>query len=203
MAGFFVCPKLEDFEKINTTLLEEILDEVSICKKDEEMVAWRLTRTQPRLNVPIINANLITFEMISDGAGPQTVSLEDGRINYGGVLYDELFFDSVTRSKVFGEPSFMIENNGNKLLYAGSLIFDIQNGTIRAINRIGIENYMLSVLSETYPEESDVEFLKSEAIKLRSSITEGTTPLRFYPGLSLNISNFVRQAIDMTWGQLK
>lgn len=202
MAGFFVCPKLNDFEKLNSNLLEEILEEVSISKEEEEMIAWRLTRTQTRYNVPILSGDSIKFEMISDGAGPQSVELKDGRIEYGGVLYDELFFDSVTRSKVFGEPSFAIESEGERLLFAGSLIFNVVNGTIRAINRIGIENYMLSVLSQSYPEVQDVEFLKKEAISLRSSITKGKVPLKAYRGLSTEISTYVRQAIDLTWGLL-
>ena len=140
--------------------------------------------------------------MISDGAGPQKVLFKDGRIEYGGVLYDELFFDSVTRSKVFGEPSFVVESRGERLLFAGSLIFSVENGTIRAINRIGIENYMLSVLSQTFPDECDVQRLKKEAIRLRTSIMDGTTPLHPYKGLTIVISNHVRQAIDLTWGQL-
>ena len=202
MAGFFVCPKLNDFQKLNSKLLEEILEEVSISPKDEEMIAWRLTRTQTRYNIPILSGEKINFEMISDGAGPQSVSYSDGRIEYGGVLYDELFFDSVTRSKVFGEPSFVIESEGERLLFAGSLIFNVVNGTIRAINRIGIENYMLSVLSQKYPDVSDVEFLKQEAISLRSSISRGEVPLKAYKGLSTKISTYVRQAIDSTWGLL-
>lgn len=202
MAGFFVCPREDDFKKLTTSLLEEILDEVAISVEDEKMVAWRLTRTQPRFNVPILTGDCISFEMISDGAGPQKVLFKDGRIEYGGVLYDELFFDSVTRSKVFGEPSFAVESRGERLLFAGSLIFSVENGTIRAINRIGVENYLLSVLSQTFPDECDVQRLKKEAIRLRTSIMDGTTPLHPYKGLTIVISNHVRQAIDLTWGQL-
>ncbi len=202
MAGYFVCPKMDDFQKLDSELLEQMLDEVSISKEDEDMVAWRLTRTQPRYNVPILMGDEISFEMISDGAGPQSVKYVDGRIEYGGVLYDELFFDSVTRSKVFGEPSFVVECSSERLSFAGSLIFDVYDGTIRAINRIGIENYMLSVLSQTFPEETDIERLKNEAINLRTAITRGEVPLREYKGLSITISNYVRQAIDLCWGKL-
>ncbi len=202
MAGYFVCPKMDDFQKLDSSLLEQMLSEVSISAKDEDMVAWRLTRTQPRYNVPILMGDEISFEMLSDGAGPQAVKYKDGRIEYGGVLYDELFFDSVTRSKVFGEPSFVVECSSERLSFAGSLIFDVYDGTIRAINRIGIENYMLSVLSQTFPEETDIERLKNEAINLRTAITRGEVPLREYKGLSIKISNYVRQAIDLCWGKL-
>lgn len=202
MAGFFVCPKAEDFQKLTPGLLEEMLDEVAISEEEERMVAWRLTRVQPRYNVAILEADEITFEMTSDGAGPQKVRYEDGRINYGGVLYDQLYFDSVTRSKVFGETSFSLYVDGKQMPFAGSLIFDAVDGTIRAINRIGIENYMLSVLSERYPEENDVEFLKAEAIRVRSAIMRDPSSLEAYKGLSVRISTFVRQAIDTTWGQV-
>lgn len=203
MAGFFVCPKLEDFEKLSASLLEEILDEVCISSEEEKMVNWRLTRSQSYLDVPIMEGDEIEFEMISDGAGPQMVRLCEGRIEYGGVLYDALYFDSVTTSKVFSEPSFRLLSKSASGLFAGSLKFDICDGTIRASNKIGIENYLLSTMSEDYPLEENIGILRAAAIERRSAILADPSEVKAYKGLSVKISNFVRKAIDLSWGQLK
>ncbi|MBO4263134.1 MAG: DUF4922 domain-containing protein, partial [Bacteroidales bacterium] len=96
MAGVFVAPVREDYDKVNAALLEEMLSEVTISPEDDEKIRWRLTRRQPKIDVGIMSGEEITFEIISDGAGPQKVSIFDGRINYNGVLYDELHFDAIT-----------------------------------------------------------------------------------------------------------
>ena len=71
-------------------------------------------RTQPRLEVGICAAAEIGFEIISDGAGPQKVSYREGKIDYNGVLYDELVFEAVTISTLFAEPSFLIYDAGTR-----------------------------------------------------------------------------------------
>ena len=200
MAGMFVCPRKEDYDKLTGALLDEILDEVCISAEDERMVAWRMTRHQPKVDVPIAEGKQITFEMISDGAGPQRVSLsEDGRIDYGGALYDELYFDSVTRSTVFAPASFII--HGEKpMQFAGSIRFTVEGGTIRASNHIGIENYLLSKLSEELSPDLPLEETKQAVIKRRKEIMEEAEHAE-YKGLTIDILTNVRKAIDLTWGQ--
>ena len=202
IAGFFVCPREDDFHKLTPQLLSEMLDEVCITPEDERMVSWRLNRTQAMLDVPIKYGDSIDFEIISDGAGPQRVSLREGKIDYGGVLYDELYFDSVTRSTAFATASFIIPGP-QPLCFAGSLKFDIDNGTIRAINHIGIENYLLSILSESIPEGTDFETVKAKAIEARTALMNDTNNCLPYKGLTIGITNPVRKAIDLTWGTTK
>ena len=134
--------------------------------------------------------------------GPQRVSLREGKIDYGGVLYDELYFDSVTRSTAFATASFIIPGP-QPLCFAGSLKFDIDNGTIRAINHIGIENYLLSILSESIPEGTDFETVKAKAIEARTALMNDTNNCLPYKGLTIGITNPVRKAIDLTWGTTK
>ena len=146
MAGVFVAPKEEDFEKATPQLLEEMLAEVSVSGTDEAMIDSRLTRTQPDIEVGIMSADEIEFEIISDGAGPQRVSVMDGRINYNGALYDELYFDSVTRSTLFAEPSFILRSVPIGIdfhwqrkvtqKFAGSLKFIVEGGKLTAVNRV-------------------------------------------------------------------
>ncbi len=199
MAGEFVCPREEDFEKVNSTLLGEILDEVCISGEEEKMVAWRMTRHQWKVDVPILDATGIRFEMISDGAGPQEVSLRNGRIDYCGVLYDELYFDSVTRSTVFAPASFIIYGD-TPHKYAGTLRFTVVDGMIRASNHIGVENYLLSKMSETLNPDMPIDEVKEAVIKARTILASEPDPPA-YNGLNIEILTNVRKAIDLTWGQ--
>lgn len=140
MAGVFITPDKADKGKVTSAMLEEILDEVSITKKEEDMIAQRLTRTEPKLDVGIMSAPEITFEIISDGAGPQKVSCKDGKICYNGCLYDELVFEGRTRSMLFEEPSFIlydvvigVDFHWQRKVtqkFAGSLRFIVEGGRL-------------------------------------------------------------------------
>lgn len=147
MAGFVVVPQEQDFDRITPEILRCILDDVSISPADEERLLWRLVRTQPRIEVGIRAASELVFEIISDGAGPQKVSYREGKIDYGGMLYDELVFEAVTISTLFAEPSFILYGEGEPQRFAGTLKFMVVDGKVQAVNLIGAEDYLLSVVS--------------------------------------------------------
>lgn len=223
MAGLFIVPVEEDFRKLTAAMLSQMVDEVSVSTEEEEMVSWRLTRTQPLIDVGIMAAPEIGFELIYDGAGPQKLSWYDGRINYNGVLYDELTFDAVTRSTLFAEPTFIlhgmtigIDFHWERQLtrkFAGRLRFVVEGDKIRAINTIGLEDYLLSVISSEMRASAPLEFLKAHAIISRSWVMSNLgrhgnfdvcadDHCQRYQGLSEEIGSGVRSAIDQTWGQL-
>lgn len=231
MAGFFVAPFEEDFEKVTSADLEEMLSEVSISREEREMIEWRLTRTQPKVSVGILSAKEIRFEIISDGAGPQKVSWQDGRIVYNGMIYDELYFDSITRSTLFAEASFILYDvvigidfhwqQKRTLKFAGGLKFIVEGDCITAVNCIGMENYLLSVISSEMKSSSSLELLKAHAVISRSWLlarmeerkSGGAAPHREfdvcaddhcqrYQGLAMAVGENVRRAIDQTWGQV-
>lgn len=178
MAGFVIVPKPGDYQRITPELLSEMLDEVSITEEDEKELLWRLTRTQRTIDVGIMAAERITFEIISDGAGPQTVSSREGKVDYNGVLYDELYFDAVTMSTLFAEPTFILHDvtigigfhweRKQKQSFAGSVKFIADGGKVLAINTIGIEDYLLSVISSEMKASASLEFLKAHAVISRS-----------------------------------
>lgn len=203
MAGMFVCPRKEDFDKLTPALLEEVLDEVTISAEEEEMVAQRLTRTQSVIEVGVYRGEQIEFEMISDGAGPQKVSLRDGRIDYNGMLYDELFFDRRTRSTLFAEPSFILSPQQDPLYFAGSLKITTENGKLVAVNLIGIENYLLSALSYALKDRPGltVEEAVELSISWRDEVLFSGKPIPEYFGLTFEISPVVRKALDISWGK--
>ena len=231
MAGFFVAPFEEDFEKVTSADLEEMLSEVSISREEREMIEWRLTRTQPKVSVGILSAKEIHFEIISDGAGPQKVIWQDGRIVYNGMIYDELYFDSITRSTLFAEASFILYDvvigidfhwqQKRTLKFAGGLKFIVEGDCITAVNCIGMENYLLSVISSEMKSSSSLELLKAHAVISRSWLlarmeerkSGGAAPHREfdvcaddhcqrYQGLAMAVGESVRRAIDQTWGQV-
>ncbi len=232
MAGYFVAPFREDFDKVSAAQLGEMLSEVSISRHEREMIEWRLTRTQPKISVGILSAKEITFEIISDGAGPQKVSWKDGRIVYNGMIYDELYFDSITRSTLFAEASFILYDvvigidfhwqQKRTLKFAGGLKFIVEGEMITAVNCVGMENYLLSVISSEMKSTASPELLKAHAVISRSWLCarvrerkEGSpeAPHRLfdvcaddhcqrYQGLTMAVGDNVRRAIDQTWGQV-
>ncbi len=181
MAGYFIVPIKEDYEKLTPELLEAVLDEVSVTKETEEQIKNRLTRTQKRVNVGILSAQEIEFEVFSDGAGIRKAVYQDGRIEYGGALYDELYFDAKPSSTMFADATFVLhgvvigkgfhwERTENQR-FAGALKIIVENGGLTAINVIGVEDYLLSVISSEMNANASIEFLKAHSVISRSWLT--------------------------------
>ena len=178
MAGFFVIPEIPDYERLTAEELTEILQEVSLSEKQEERLLWRLVRTQPKIEVGILTDTEIKFEIISDGAGPQKVSCREGKIDYNGTLYDELVFEAPTISTLFAEPSFILYGvtigvdfhwqRKQDQRFAGTLKFIVDAGKVVAVNVIGVEDYLLSVISSEMKASASLEFLKAHAVISRS-----------------------------------
>ena len=178
MAGCFILPDPNDFERITPEVLREVVDEVSISEETEKLILWRLVRQQPKIEVGIMSGSEITFEIISDGAGPQKVSYREGKIDYGGTLYDELYFEAQTISTLFAEPSFKLYGvkigkdfhweREQEQTFAGTLKFIVEKGAVTAVNIIGLEDYLLSVISSEMRASASLEFLKAHAVISRS-----------------------------------
>jgi SpoIID/LytB domain protein len=178
MAGVFIVPVEEEYDKITPELLGEMLQEVSVPKEEQDRIIWRLTRTQPMLEVGIMSGPELVFEILSDGAGLRTASLKEGKIEYGGALYDELFFDAETLSTMFAQPSFILHDvtigvgfhweRKESQKFAGALKIIVDKGKLTAVNVIGVEDYLLSVISSEMSASATEEFLKAHAVISRS-----------------------------------
>ena len=178
MAGVFIVPVEEEFNKITPELLSAMLDEVTVSKEEENRLIWRLTRTQPSLSVGIMTATEIEFEILSDGAGRRKAVMREGKIEYDGALYDELYFDAQTLSTQFAQPSFVLHGvtigknfhwqRTEDQKFAGSLKVIVENGQLTAINVVGVEDYLLSVISSEMSANASEEFLKAHAVISRS-----------------------------------
>ena len=178
--GVLVIPPIEDWEKATAPALEKALAEVSATREVQDMVIRRLTRTQRIIQVGVLSSDEIVFEIISDGAGPQKVSYQEGKINYNGALYDELFFEAQTPSKMFAEPTFILHDviigvdfhwqRKVDQQFGGSLKFIVEKGKVVAVNVIGVEDYLLSVISSEMKSSATLEFLKAHSVISRSWI---------------------------------
>ena len=230
VAGYFIAPRKEDYDKLTSALLEDMMRQVTISKEKQEEICGRLTRPQRIIEVGLASGKEIVFEIISDGAGPQRVMWKDGRINYNGTLYDELYFDAVTRSTLFAEPTFILHDvtigidfhweRKRTLRYAGSLKFVVEGDKVTAVCRIGIEDYLLSVISSEMKATAGLELLKAHAIISRSWAYRRMDERRTgkdcphalydvcaddhcqrYQGVGMAEGDNVRKAIDATWGK--
>ena len=188
MAGVFIVPVEEEFHKIDPHILSEMLSEITISKEEENRLVWRLTRTQPMLSVGIMTAREIEFEILSDGAGVRKAVMREGKIEYDGALYDELYFDAQTLSTQFAQPSFVLKNvtigknfhwqRMEDQKFAGSLRIIVEKGQLTAINIVGVEDYLLSVISSEMSASASEEFLKAHAVISRSWVMAQMTSLR-------------------------
>ena len=178
MGGVFIVPVEDEYHKITPELLTEMVQEVSVSKDQETRIINRLTRTQPKIEVGIMSAKEIEFEILSDGAGSRKAVLREGKIEYDGALYDELHFGSKTPSTMFAEPSFVLHGvtigvnfhweRKEDQKFAGELKIIVDKGMLTAINIVGVEDYLLSVISSEMSATASEEFLKAHAVISRS-----------------------------------
>ena len=178
MAGVLIVPVESEYHALTPEWLEEMMEEVSISKQEQSRLLWRMTRTQPSIEVGIMNSKEIAFEILSDGAGVRKASLREGKIEYGGALYDELYFGAQTLSTQFAEPSFILHGvtigvgfhweRKEDQKFAGALKIIVDRDKLVAVNVVGVEDYLLSVISSEMSASASEEFLKAHAVISRS-----------------------------------
>ena len=109
----------------------------------------------------------------------------DGKVEYDGMLYDELYFGAVTLSTMFAEPTFGLcgvtigkefhwERRENQK-FAGALRIIVENDLLTAVNVVGLEDYLLSVISSEMKSSASLEFLKAHAVISRSWVMSRMT----------------------------
>lgn len=178
MGGYLIAPVESDFQKLDENLLTEVLSEVTLPAEDEQRIVRRLTRVQPHISVGIMSADRIEFRMYPDGGGTRVATFREGKIDYDGALYDELFFEEQTPSTFFAEPTFELHGvtigkgfhweRKETQKFAGTLKIIVENSSLTAVNIVGVEDYLLSVISSEMSPESPEEFLKAHAVISRS-----------------------------------
>lgn len=178
MGGCLIAPVEEDFNRLDERLLSEVLSEVTLSGESEQRIIRKLTRVQPYIKVGIMTADRIEFKMYPDCGGTRVATFREGKIDYDGALYDELYFEEQTPSTFFAEPTFELRDvtigkgfhweRKETQKFAGTLKIIVENNALTAVNIVGIEDYLLSVISSEMSPDSPEEFLKAHAVISRS-----------------------------------
>lgn len=185
MGGVFITPLEKDFAKISEKNLVEITDEVEI---DDDLFCAieNAIKPQPEVNVGIVyGEQKIDFEFNSPYrvsallenepltvAGVQSVTLENGKILWNGCEYDQLLFspDGLgtfwLRNVTIGVNFHWERKEDQK--FEGKLKFIVENGALTAINIIGVEDYLTSVISSEMSATASENLLKAHAVISRS-----------------------------------
>lgn len=188
MAGVFIVPVEKEYDALTSEWLSDMVREVSVPEEEQARILNRLTREQQLLNVGIMNSDELEFEILADGAGPRKAKVREGKIEYDGALYDELYFEAPNPSTMFAEPSFILhgvtigvgfhwERKENQK-FAGALKIIVEKNRLVAINVVGIEDYLLSVISSEMSATASEEFLKAHAVISRSWVLSQISALR-------------------------
>ena len=122
-----------------------------------------------KVDIGVLRAPRIEFQFIGeymlDGksvSGGNVVSIEDGRLCFDGVCYDSLCFVPqsaegcfVLRDVVIG-VGFHWQRKEDQT-FRGELRFIVEDGEARAINRLFIEDYLVSVISSEMSATSSLD----------------------------------------------
>ena len=135
---------------------------------------------EPSVTVGILSGERLAFAFndtylweTTPVEGAQEVYLDEGRIVWNGVRYDQLCFtpqhpdDSFCLKGVTIGVKFHWERREDQT-FRGSLRLVVDEGRITAINELGIEEYLLSVISSEMSATASLELLKSHAVISRS-----------------------------------
>lgn len=185
LGGVFVLPLEKDFEKVSSSDLENIIEEV--CYNTNDMIELNnklnkeFERHQPKVSVGIMFEPQIAVEFMSQYkfadshiSGIEKFQYKDDKILWRGNLYDELFFqpedysDSIFELKdVTIGINFHWERKENQR-FQGGLVIIVENDKLTSINLVGVEDYLISVISSEMSATASKEFLKAHSVISRS-----------------------------------
>ena len=184
MSGIAIVSSRESFEKLTDDRLGEIIREVSIPINQVETMCDTLKRNerkQPNVSVGIMFVPEITAEFLTDYtygeekiSGVESFKYVDGKVEWRGNLYESLQFNPVNYTESVFELkdvtigiNFHWERKENQR-FQGGLRVIVENGKLTAVNLIGVEDYLISVISSEMSATATKEFLKAHAVISRS-----------------------------------
>ena len=176
MAGVFIVPVGEEYQRVTSAQLSEMISEVTIPEEEENRIIERLTRTQPALAVGIMAAEEIEFQI--EGESRRKAVLKGDMIELDGVLHKYLHFKAAPSSSRFAPSAFTLHDvtigvkfhweRKESQTFAGDLMIVVDGNRLQAINVVGLEDYLLSVISSEMSSTASEEFLKAHAVISRS-----------------------------------
>ena len=136
---------------------------------------------EPKISVGILSSTQIDFVLnggFTDLKGnkytdKQNVIFQDGKIDFSGILLDELILEPSDANSSFDLIDVVIgiefhwERKENQR-FKGALKLIIENEKLTAINLISVEDYLTSVISSEMSATASDELLKAHAVISRS-----------------------------------
>lgn len=135
---------------------------------------------EPKVSVGILWNKAISFVLNSDYSclgkevtEEKTVAYSNGQILWEGNMYNELYFEpqndnaSFTLKDVVIGIGFHWERKEDQV-FQGALKLIVENDMITAVNIIGVEDYLTSVISSEMSATASPELLKAHAVISRS-----------------------------------
>ena len=220
MAGLFITPRHEDFERLTPERALSILAEVSLSKDELEQVIGKLktasTQTlnsqlstlnskEPNVTVGIVTADKITFTLnqayVAKGeviTGPQTVEFSEGGILWRGTQYRNLTFTPQADDASFELQDVTIGVNFHwerqqAQTFEGTLRIVVEADKIVAINELPVERYLASVISSEMSATASPEFLKAHAVISRSWLLAQMEKRRQHENGTDNFFSFIKK----------
>ena len=166
MFGLVITPRKEDFESLTE---KQVLD-----------IYRQVIPQQPRIKVGVMIAPRISFCLNSsytDGQhtynGNSEIAVVNGHLNWNGQLLENLTLTPTSHGATFTLHDVTIglgfhwERNEDQT-FSGQLRFIVQDGKVRAINILPVEEYLTSVISSEMKPTASREFLRAHAVISRS-----------------------------------
>ena len=183
MAGVAIVSSRESFARLDAPRLGEIIREVSFDAHKTAIMEEKLMRRQEILTVGVVSLPQLAFNFKTPYrmrcgdlyTGPHTASVQDGRILFEGKLYDEIYFEHTGEEGAFELRDVTIGvdfhwNRQETQLFPDDLKLIVEGGKVTAVNCVGIENYLVSVISSEMSATNSAELLKAHCIISRSWI---------------------------------
>jgi len=182
MAGVAVVSSRDSFERLDAPQLGEIIREVSYDTDKTLTIENKMMRKQEILTVGVVSRPELTFTFKTPYVflgnyytGTYTVKAQYGQILFDGKLYDEMFFRHNGEEGQFelNDVTIGVDFHWNRQetqLFPDDLKLIVEDGKVTAINCVGIENYLVSVISSEMSATNSEELLKAHCIISRSWI---------------------------------
>ena len=135
---------------------------------------------QPQVSVGVLTAQRIDFVLHGDYtaagktvAGENRVSADGDRVRWDGASYGRLRFEpcgvdaSFTLKEVVIGIGFHWQRTEDQV-FRGALELIADDGRVTAVNRIGVEEYLVSVIASEMNASASPELLKAHAVISRS-----------------------------------
>lgn len=182
MAGVAVVSSRESFDRLDAPRLGEIIREVSFDANKSLIMEDRLTRKQEVLTVGVVSLPELAFNFKTPYTfggktytGAHTATFRDGKVLFEGETFDEVYFRHCGEEGSFELSNVTIGvdfhwNRQETQCFPDDLKLIACDGKVTAVNCVGIENYLVSVISSEMSATNSEELLKAHCIISRSWI---------------------------------